>query len=205
MTSGVYETYLREIEDSARPPHVSIYHAVRNIPYGSTGKRNPVSVIKRRRGSCSGKHTLLRDLLRLNDCEAEVITIHTHFNRAIPLVPSFPDKLAKMVQGEEVDDFHHFVRARIDRHWLDLDATWQDALGDYGFPVNSDWAGAGHTVVAAKALKEYPATEDVAAFKQQMIASLPPDARRKRELFFEKLTRWMEAEVSPPKQDKNGQ
>jgi transglutaminase-like putative cysteine protease len=143
MTSDIYETYLSEIEDKVEPRYVSIYHAVRNIPYGSTGIRNPVAVIENRRGSCSGKHMLLRDLLRLTDCEAEVITIHTHFNRAIPLAPSFPDDLATLIRDGEIDDYHHFVRARIDDQWLNLDATWQDALGAPGIVTSTErpWPG----------------------------------------------------------------
>ena len=198
MTIEVYETFLEEIEGEARPRYVSIYHAVRNIPYGRAGKRDPIAVLENHRGSCSGKHVLLRDLLRIAGYEAKVVTIHTYFNKAIPLLPSLPDDLSTMIRDREVDDYHHFVRIRISGQWLNLDATWQDALGEHEFPVNTDWDGTGHTAIASATIKEYPAVEDIAAFKQKLIASLSPEARENREKFFDKLTSWLEAEMSPP-------
>lgn len=198
MAPRIYQAYLAQVGDDGSSRHVSIYHSVRRIPYGATGNRDPISVIEGHRGSCSGKHLLLRDLLRLVGYDADVITIHTHFNKAIPQVSSFPEDLSRMVQGEEVHDFHHFVRARIEGEWLDLDATWHDALCDYGFPVNSYWAGKGHTTLAAEALTEYPAEEDIAAFKLQLLSSLSEEARDRRELFFDLLTGWMEAIAAPP-------
>ena len=195
MTPKIYETFLREIEDNTRPRYVSIYHAVRNIPYGGIGERNPLAVLENRRGSCSGKHVLLRDLLRAAGYEAEVITIYTHLNKTIPLLSSFPDDLSLMVRDEEIKDYHHFVRIRIDGQWLNLDATWHDALRDHGFPVNMNWNGTGHTTVAASTIEEYPAVEDLAVFKQELIAALTPEAREKREQFFEKLTSWIETKT----------
>ena len=193
MLPRIYEAFLSQIEDDTRPRYVSIYHAVRNIPYGATGERSPISVLENRRGSCSGKHVLLRDLLRAVGYEAEVITIHTHFNKAIPLLPSFPDDLSLMFREGNINDYHHFVRILIDGQWLNLDATWQDSLRDHGFPVNTDWNGIGHTTVAAATIEEFPAVENLAAFKQKLIAALPLDAREKREKFFDKLISWMEA------------
>jgi len=190
-----YETFLAEIDGKKKARYVSIYHAVRNIPYGATGERDPIAVLENYRGSCSGKHVLLRDLLRVAGYEAEAITILTHFNKAIPLRPSFSDELSSMVRDGDIQDYHHFVRTRLDGQWLNLDATWHDALRAHGFPVNADWDGRGHTTLAAAAIEEYPAVEDLAAFKQELIAALPPDARERRQSFFDHLTRWIEAET----------
>ena len=58
--------------------------------------------------------------------------------------------------------------------WHKLDATWHDALISYGFPVNRDWKGESDTVLAATPIREYPAVEDLAAWKEQLMTELTP-------------------------------
>ena len=192
MPKATYKTFLKKCLGAGSKNVVDIYHAVRNIPYGSTGERDPVKVIASNLGSCSGKHILLRDLLREIGCEAEVITIFTHFNRGIPSHSAMPAKLRAMIAGDEdVCDFHHYVRARIDQRWCKLDATWHDALITYGFPVNRDWNGRRDTVLAATPIREYPPVEDLAAWKKQLLTQLTPEQREFRAEFFTQLTEWM--------------
>lgn len=191
MTGSTYESFLRERVRSGTRGLVEIYHAVRNIPYGSTGERDPVKVIANNLGSCSGKHELLRDLLRATGREAEVITMFTYFNRGIPSHPAMPEELRTLVDGEAICDFHHYVRTRADGGWIKLDATWHDALIPYGFPVNHEWQGGTDTVLAATPEREYPAVEDLATWKKELIARLSPEQREARARFFRLLTEWM--------------
>ncbi len=191
MPSAAYQEFLGSIPDDGGLRLVQLYHAVRNIPYGSAGMRDPIKVIENNVGSCSGKHILLRDLLRAEDYEAETITIFTHFNEKIPLHESYPDELARMIREELVCDFHHYVRTRLDGRWLRLDATWHDALGPYGFPVNTRWDATGDTVLAAEPIRTYADVSDVATLKQELIASLSPEERRTRARFFALLTGWI--------------
>ncbi|HEX8012325.1 MAG TPA: transglutaminase domain-containing protein [Casimicrobiaceae bacterium] len=192
MSSSSYADFIQQHVRAGSPTTLTdIYHAVRRIPYGSTGERDPVKIIANNLGSCSGKHILLRDLLREADREAEVITMFTHFNRGIPAHPAMPDDLRAMVEGEEVCDFHHYVRVRTGKRWTKLDATWHDALIPYGFPVNHDWHGHGDTRLAATPLREYPPVEDLAAWKVQLLTELGPEQRELRARFFRTLTEWM--------------
>lgn len=192
MSKATYADFLkRHVPEGAPTALADIYHAVRNIPYGSTGERDPVKIIANNLGSCSGKHILLRDLLRETGRDAEVITMFTHFNRGIPSHPAMPHELRAMIEGEDVCDFHHYVRARSGRRWIKLDATWHDALIPYGFAVNRDWRGRGDTTLAAKPIREYPPAEDLAAWKVQLLTELGPEQRELRARFFRKLTEWM--------------
>lgn len=187
-----YKAFLQQENISAAPSKlVGLYHAVRNIPYGSTGIRDPEQVIQGNLGSCSGKHLALRDMLRHIGHEAEIITIYTHFNKRIPVVESFPDELKRMCREEQVPDFHHYVRVATDDGWIKLDATWHDALIPYGFTVNDKWNGTGDTVLAGEPIREYPAVEDLIPYKIEMIASLPESERKKRERFFGLITDWI--------------
>jgi Transglutaminase-like superfamily len=191
MPKATYRTFLKKLLRADSTNLTDVYHAVRKIPYGSTGERNPLKVIANNLGSCSGKHILLRDLLREVGWEAEVITMFTHFNRGIPSHPAMPAELRAMIAGEDVCDFHHYVRVRLHEGWHKLDATWHDALISYGFPVNQDWKGHSDTVLAATPIREYPAVEDLVAWKEQLLTQLTPEQRDFRAKFFTTLTEWM--------------
>ncbi|MBV9641925.1 MAG: transglutaminase domain-containing protein [Verrucomicrobia bacterium] len=191
MPRATYRIFLKERVGAGSTNVVDIYHAVRKIPYGSTGERDPVKVIANNLGSCSGKHILLRDLLREVGWKAEIITMFTHFNRGVPSHPAMPADLRAMIDGEDVCDFHHYVRIRIHEDWHKLDGTWHDALIPYGFPVNRDWEGHSDTILAATPIREYPAIEDLVAWKEQLLTQLTPEQREFRAKFFTRLTEWM--------------
>ena len=67
MPNATYKKFLKKCLRAGSTNVVDIYHAVRNIPYGSTGERDPVKVIASNLGSCSGKHILLRDFCARSD------------------------------------------------------------------------------------------------------------------------------------------
>lgn len=191
MSKATYRTFLKEHLNAGSTNVADVYHAVRKIPYGSTGERDPVKVIANNLGSCSGKHILLRDLLREVGWEAEIITMFTYFNRGIPSHPAMPTDIRAMIEDDDVCDFHQYVRVRIGKDWRKLDATWHDALIPYGFPVNRDWKGEGDTVLAATPIREYPAVEDLIARKEQLLTELTAEQRELRAKFFKRLTEWM--------------
>lgn len=186
-----YESLLRRLDPQGRPGVVRVYHAVRNIPYGSTGERDPVRVLQVNLGSCSGKHILLRDLLRRVGHRADVITVFAYFNKGFPDHPGFPPEMRRIIRAERVPDFHHYVRLERDGRVQRLDATWDDKLIPYGFPVNRDWDGTGDTRLAAEPIREYPPREDLAAFKTELLATLSPEQRELRLRFLRLVTEWM--------------
>lgn len=191
MADAAYDEFLRGTAPTTAPL-LGIYHAVRRIPYGSVGERDPLQVMRSRCGSCSGKHILLRDLLRKSGYEAEIITMFTHFESKVPPLASFPPELKALIREGGIRDFHHYVRARRDGEpWIKLDATWHDALAPYPLPVNHRWNGEGDTQLASVPLEEYPAVEDLIPYKMRLVASLPPVERERRARFFDLLTGWM--------------
>ena len=191
MADDLYRDFLERLDPRGAPDLVAIYHAVRNIPYGSTGQRDPKSVLEGNLGSCSGKHLLLSELLRRTGHETRLITIFTHFNELVPDHASYPAELRDLIQHAVIPDFHHFVRVRGDGRWVQLDATWHDQLAPYGFPVNAGWAGACDTRLAARPLRTYPPTDDLIALKERLLAELPPGQRALRARFFRLLTEWI--------------
>lgn len=169
----------------------AIYHQVRKIPYGSNGNRDPRIVYESNVGSCSGKHILLRDLLRCAGFETEVITMFTYFNESTPLCDSFPDELKSLSEKDRVPDFHHYVRVKQYGDWVKLDATWHDELDRFGFAVNTEWTGEGDTLLASVPEQEYPNEENLIDFKARLVAALPDDQRALRARYFQLVTKWI--------------
>lgn len=197
QTIDEYQKFLGRI--SAQAPTTpqgalaQLYHLVRRIPYGQAGQRDPRVVFENNVGTCSGKHILLRDLLRHNGYPAQVITIFTYFNKGVPLHPELPAELQHMIREEDVCDYHHYVRVETADGPLHLDATWHDLLTDYGFPVNAAWDGRGDTRLAAAIERDCGAAEDVAAYKLELLAGLTEAQSATRRRFFDLLTGWIAA------------
>jgi hypothetical protein len=185
-----YRRFVESLAEGGTPSLAAVYHGVRNIPYGAAGQRDPVQVLRDRVGSCSGKHILLRDLLRGLGWRADALTIYTHFNKAVPDHEALPAELRRMIREEEVPDFHHYVSVQ-EGDALALDATWHDRLIPFGFPVNRDWVGTGDTHLASAPIRTYPPAEDLAAFKEGLLGELTPEQRELRRRFFGLLTDWI--------------
>ena len=148
-------------------------------------------------GSCSGKHILLRDLLREAGYEAEIITMLTYFNESTPICDSFSEDLKTLAGRMRIPDFHHYVRVKDQGRWLKLDATWHDEMAAFGFSVNNDWAGEGDTRLASVPEHEYPHEEDIITFKAQLVDSLPSDQREVRAKYFAMITDWIAENAKP--------
>ncbi|MEJ6782673.1 transglutaminase domain-containing protein [Aminobacter sp. Piv2-1] len=189
MNLDAYDEFLAGIGETPNRL-AAIYHAVRNIPYGSVGTRDPLVVMKQRSGSCSGKHVLLRNLLRRAGYEAGVVTMFTYFDSKLSPNPSFPAELNDMIGEGEVCDFHHFVRVG-DEGGLELDATWQDGLEKYGFPVNSNWSGETNTELASVPLELFEPEEDLIALKIRLVATLTHEQAERRSRYFALLSAWI--------------
>jgi len=191
MDKDFYLQLLEQWCEEEEPAFLCAYRHVRDIPYGSTGERDPKEIVRNNLGSCSGKHVLLSRLLRSADQECKVVTCLHHFNEALPRRDDYPDELKEILDSRPVIDFHHFIRLKRGGRWLDVDATWDRALAAYGFPVNLGWTGEGDTRVAVRPIKFYNSTEDIIALKIRLISELSPEEQRVRSRFMRLLTSWM--------------
>ncbi|NMM45707.1 hypothetical protein HH303_14515 [Rhodospirillaceae bacterium KN72] len=173
-------------------PAVDLFHEVRRYRYLSDGVRDPLTIADRRAGSCTGKHLLLRDRLRQAGFKADVETVRGDFAAGIPVHPGMSAELREMVQEAGVDDFHNYVVLRMeDGRTLRLDATWNDALRPFGFPVNDRWHGEGDTAIALEPQASLGVREDVVAFKKDCLDQLPRANLARRARFLELLSEWI--------------
>lgn len=170
---------------------ICVFENVRDIPYGSTGERNPENVVKENLGSCSGKHLLLSNLFKLLGFESKVITCLHYFNDALPAGNEYPEGFQEILKAYRIIDFHHFIRLKNGDKWLNVDATWDSLLSNFGFPVNYRWKGDTDTTVAVHPIAFYPETNDLIGLKKKLIADLPHQDREIRAEFLRLLTDWL--------------
>ena len=158
--------YLASIIGSDKTPSVAeVFHAVRRLPYFSSGNRSLETLLKTGRGSCSSKHILLATLLNKLGIKAEVELVLGDFGLPLKAVREIPDALRKFSE-QGIRDVHNVVRAWIEGQPVILDATWHDAVIPHGFRVNHHWEGAGDTVIAVDVEKFLGPASDVAKAKE---------------------------------------
>ena len=169
----------------------SIYHAVRNLGYYSSGDRTPDAVMETGRGACTAKHILLRDLLRRHGETAAVEIVGGDFAEGIPVVKGMPQALVDMIRQAGVLDYHCYVVWRGPERELKLDATWPDAVAPYGFTVNADWAGEGDTTLALRPTLVKVREENVVEEKEKLLSGLNTDQLETRRAFLKLLSDWL--------------
>jgi hypothetical protein len=184
--------FLAGVPVGTAPSVIAVYHAVRDLAYASDGNRDPARVIDEKRGACTGKHLLLRDLLRTIGEKADIELVAGDFAAGMPQAASMPEALKAWIATGGIRDFHCYVVWHDGAREVLLDATWPDALKPLGYPVNSSWAGEGDTRIALTPDGIVVRDENVIARKEELLATLTGAQRRDRREFLELLTKWMQ-------------
>ena len=171
------------------------FHAVRQLPYLSTGDRSIEGILLRRAGSCSSKHILLSAMLDQIGIKAHVELVLGDFATPFRDARNIPAELADAAR-EGIRDVHNVLRAEINGTPVVLDATWHDAMLPFGMRVNNTWNGQGDTEIAVDATQMLGPSQQPAEDKARLIASWPEAEQQKRRLFLEMVNNWV-ASVTP--------
>jgi len=172
------------------PSHarIALFEHVRDIPYTYPASRDPVEVLQRRQGSCSGKHYLLGELFRLLGLRVRHMICTHRFNES-PIV--FPPAMQTMLRKNEIVDLHDYLQIALDESWVDVDATWPRGLREFGFPVNEDWDGQGGMLLSVVPDEFAVAERDPERLKEELLSKLTPRQRTLRTQFLEALNAWV--------------
>lgn len=168
---------------------IVLFEHVRDIPYGYPASRDPVEVLQTGRGSCSGKHYLLGELYRLLGLSVRHMICTHRFNES-PLV--FPAPMQEMLRKNEIVDLHDYLQIAVDGNWVDIDATWQRDLREFGFPVNEDWDGQSAMLLSVVPEDFAIAERDPERLKDELLSKLTPRQRALRKQFLEELNGWIQ-------------
>ena len=173
---------------------VALFERVRDIPYSYPASRDPEEVLRTGVGTCSGKHYLLAELYRRLGLRVRSMICSHRFNES-PL--PFPDEMQAMLRRDEIVDMHDYLQIEVGGDWMDVDATWEKGLREFGFPVNEDWDGKSAMLLSVVP-DELVVVDGVEAarMKEEMLAKLSPRQRSLRKQFLDALNRWM-SEIAP--------
>lgn len=170
------------------------YALVRDLPYARASDNRPETLIREWRGTCSGKHYLLKALLAELGIRTQVYACTSRLARED--APNLPEPLAAILAEGPFVDVHNYLVAEFPEGPTIVDATWPLATGAAGLPVNERLTPGQHMRLACKPVETLPIPEDADpdAFKQNLLRSrfTPADLER-RERFIALVSAGMSA------------
>ncbi|NLP57242.1 hypothetical protein [Lutibacter sp. B1] len=170
---------------------ITLFNKVRDIPYGDIGSRNPLDVIKNNKGTCSGKHELLKAIYKELGFEVKDFIIIHKFN---DLPVRFPENIRAILDKNQIVDPHNFFKIKRNDNWFVVDVTWDSNLEKLGFPVNKNWDGVSDMNISVALGGEIYETVKPLELKRDLIAKLPTEVQKDRTLFLKELTKWLDFE-----------
>ncbi len=174
---------------SPRDARIAVFDFVRDIPYDYPASRDPAEVLAAGRGSCSGKHALLSEMLAAMGYPPKLM--YARYNMG-DLPVEWPPQFQRTFFEEHIIDIHNFVRAGFGGRWVTLDVTWDAALTPHRFPVNLDWDGESDTVIAAGPCEPFEADQTrLQAEKEALLREMTPEAYDRRRQALEALGAWL--------------
>ena len=181
-------------QSGARPELVFLL--VRDMPYQRASSRNPEDIIEEWRGTCSGKHYLLRNLFEELGLKTRILMCPHFFTPQN--TAHFPVGLRRQILAGSIPDIHTFLRIEIAEEWIDVDATWPLKAGSLGFPVNQDLRPGVNMEIACQPIEilEIPEGMEPQSFKEQLIAAHCHGRQDRRDRFIEDMSGWL-SEITP--------
>ena len=168
---------------------IAVFERVRDIPYQYPSSRDALDVLRTGRGSCSGKHYLLGELFRgLGLGVRNMICTHRFNESPLP----FPEEMQALLMKNEIVDLHDFLQVSIDGAWIDVDATWEHGLREFGFPVTDERDGKSSMLLTVTPDEQTTVQGSPAKAKEEMLSKLTPRQRQLRKQFLEALAKWVD-------------
>ena len=190
------------IEPGATLDAQAVFALVRDMPYERASSRAPETTIGEWRGTCSGKHYLLKALLEALGMQTILMMASHEFTPQNS--PWLPPELMAMAAEAPVPDVHTFLSAQTDAAaeaggWTAVDATWPLAASDLGLPANERLVPGRDMAVAADVEELFHVPEDVdpQQFKQSLVERYAAGQLDRRERFIAGLSRWLGAQLTP--------
>lgn len=171
----------------------AVFRLVRDMPYRRASDRQPATTLAEWRGTCSGKHYLLRALFQ--ELGVPVVLLVAPHEFTPENAPWLPAELRAECREAPVPDVHNFLRVQLEPHldWQSVDATWPLAAGDLGLPVNESLRPGVDHVLAADPIEVHhvPPEVDAQELKLRIIEDVAAGQEARREAFVERLAAWL--------------
>ncbi|MFH1536789.1 MAG: hypothetical protein ABID45_02260 [Patescibacteria group bacterium] len=169
---------------------ITLFEKVRDIPYGNINSRNPQDVYEQNKGTCSGKHELLKELYEEIGIKVKKFLIVHHFN---DLSINFPKNIKSILERDDIIDFHNFIKILVNDNWVTIDATWDKPMKKLGFPANVHWNGKTNMNIAVSSNGKIFETLNPEDLKKEKLNKLPKKIQQNRKLFLQEATQWFDS------------
>jgi len=169
----------------------TVFRLVRDLPYIRASSRDPETTIREWRGTCSGKHYLLKELFAELGYSSQLIACTTE----VQLDPrELRGKLKKLLEqsGGRFGDVHNYLVLDTPVGEMIVDATWPLATKPMGTVVNEYFRLGENHKIACEPLKTWVVPEDREPqhFKDEILhLSFTPEELAHREAFIQTLSR----------------
>ena len=171
---------------------------VRDMPYTRASSRDPETIIGEWRGTCSGKHYLLKALFAELGYSSRLIACTTVAHIDPKEVRGKLRTLLEQSEGRFVD-VHNYLILETPEGEMIVDATWPIATKGMGTVVNERFVLGENHQIACEPLKTWdvPDDGDAQKFKDEILReSFTPEELAHREEFIQTLgkmtnSRWI--------------
>lgn len=179
---------------------VKIFEKVRDIRFGSINSRNPIDVYKANKGTCSGKHFLIKELYKGIGLKTKDMICMQRWKDLMWFptgnyeIVNFSEELIDMLKEYEIIDFHNYLKIFIDGKWIQLDVTIDKPLKKLGFFTTENWDGKSDMPLCfCGTNKIWDCEDNGMEQKRNLVNQLPEKIRTARKEFLEQLTKWIDA------------
>ena len=171
------------------------FQLVRDMPYARASSRKPETIIQEWRGTCSGKHYLLKQLFAELGYHAKLIACSTVEQIDPQSVPGKLREILEQSNGRFVD-VHNYLVLDTPQGEMIVDATWPISTDGVGTVVNQSFQMGVDHQIACEPLEcwEIPENQDPQAFKDKILSeNFTPEELAHREAFIQAVGEMMSA------------
>jgi hypothetical protein len=168
-----------------------VFALVRDMPYHRASDRRPETILAEWRGTCSGKHYLLKALFAELGLASTVMACTSDVPVDPAQVPEAQQPLCEAANRRFVDVHNYLVLDLADGGRMIIDATWPLSARDSGLQVNEEFILGQDQRLAAVPLQSWPvpADQDPQDFKDQLLrANFTPAELEFREAVIRALS-----------------
>jgi hypothetical protein len=162
---------------------------VRDMPYIRASSRDPETIIREWRGTCSGKHYLLKGLFAELGYTSRLIACTTVVHIDPERAPGKLRELLEQSNGRFVD-VHNYLILELPGQEMIVDATWPLATKGTGTVVNERFVLGENHQIACQPMKSWVVPEDADAqeFKNHILNdTFTPEELAHRDEFIKTL------------------
>jgi hypothetical protein len=159
----------RGAADDASLPPADAFRLVRDMPYARAADVRPETVIRAWRGTCSGKHSLLKAVFAELGIASQLMACTHRFSHEDS--ERVPAALRPLLHDGDFVDVHNYLVVQSPEGEMLVDETWPAAARAFGLPVNEEfvWGRDMRLACVPLAVFAVPDGADLQRFKNQLL------------------------------------